>query len=349
MARVLLALLIANVRYWRTVAPLLRVELTHWRRRAGAISDPELRELALRKLSEESFNAEAAGMLATLAPRANRAPVVRAIVALEVLFDLLDGMTERPLRDPLGDGEELFGAFTTVFDTPPAPAPGATPGCGYLSELSLAASCALAELPATGVLRPRLQACASRATQAQIHMHALPALGMDQLEAWARTHAVPTGLGWRELLAGSASSVLAVHALIAAAADPSSTAAQAEQLDRCYLSICVLVTLLDGLIDVSEDARTGEPSYASLFESREALAQTLNDLAARAAREARALPDGATHLMILTGVLAYYLSTPGADGPALAEVKRSMGPLILPALAVMRAWRATRRVLSRAH
>ena len=50
-------------------------------------------------------------MLATLAPRAYRKGAVEAIVALQVLFDLLDGLTEQPLQDPLGDGERLFAPF----------------------------------------------------------------------------------------------------------------------------------------------------------------------------------------------------------------------------------------------
>ncbi len=41
--------------------------------------------------------------LATLAPRSHRRPTVRAIVAIEVLYDYLDGLTEQPLADPLAD------------------------------------------------------------------------------------------------------------------------------------------------------------------------------------------------------------------------------------------------------
>ena len=42
-------------------------------------------------------------MLATFAPRAARAQVVEAIVASQLLFDLLDGLTERPSADPMGE------------------------------------------------------------------------------------------------------------------------------------------------------------------------------------------------------------------------------------------------------
>ncbi|HMH47616.1 MAG TPA: hypothetical protein VK538_07865, partial [Solirubrobacteraceae bacterium] len=54
-----LALLVANGRYWTSVAPVVRRELKRWRLRAAAIDDPELRALALWKLDGEGFHAEA--------------------------------------------------------------------------------------------------------------------------------------------------------------------------------------------------------------------------------------------------------------------------------------------------
>jgi tetraprenyl-beta-curcumene synthase len=351
MARAGLALALANVRYWGTVAPLLRRELSHWRRRALRITDPGLRRLALCKLDAESFNAEAAGMLATLAPRANRGDAVRAIVAIEVLFDLLDGVTERPLGDPLRDGEEQFAVFTGALSGTQGAAP--PHGCdgGYLAELSRAAGDAFQRLPGARAVRDTALACAERAAQAQIRMHAVPLLGTGPLEEWAKANAAGAGLPWRELLAGSASSVLALHALIAAAADPATTARRAEQLDRCYLSICVLVTLLDGVLDQSEDARSGRFGYIGLFQSPQLLARALNGALARAAGQARALSDAPAHLVILTGAVAYYATAPGAAGTLLCpldvEIRRGLRPLLSPTLAVLRTWRLARAIRDR--
>lgn len=109
-ARVLAAFALANARYWLCVAGQVRGQMRHWEARAQAIGDPELRALALEKLHAEGFNAEAAAMAATIAPRATRAHAVRAIVALELLYDYLDGLSERPHADPLGEGERLYGA-----------------------------------------------------------------------------------------------------------------------------------------------------------------------------------------------------------------------------------------------
>ncbi len=296
------ALLLASIRYRLTVASLVRVQLARWERRAQAIPDVEIRALALAKLSGESFNAEAGAMLATFAPRAHRGDVVEAIVALELLFDLLDGLTERPLADPLRDGGLLFAPFLAALDSKPNDADPPSAAAGYMRELSSVAREAIARLPAGAVVLPFARADAARAAQAQIHMHAVPQLGMAQLREWAEAQAVDSGLDWRAVLAGSASGVLAVHALLAAGADPDTTTSQAARLDEVYGSICVVLTLLDSLVDAVEDSRGGELSYQALWEHRDLLRRTLVDLVRRVTAQARGRPAGARQLMILTGV-----------------------------------------------
>ncbi len=335
-ARGVLALLRVNARYWVTVAPVVRRELGRWQPRAEAIVDPAVRAIALQKLDDERFNAEAAGMLATLAPRAHRANVVRAIVAMEVLFDVLDGLTELPLKEPLREGEELYLAFTDALAITLDEVPDE-----YLRELSAVARSAFAKLPAADVVREHARRSAVRAAQAQIHMHATPQLGDTQLREWAQAQS-DTSLSWRELLAGAASSVLAVHALIALAADPGATPEQAAELDACYLSIGVLLTLLDGVADRRKDALSGETSYVDLFEGRGLLGGTLAAVARRARRAAQELPDAPFHLVILSGVAAYYASAPGSSKILLAEVKRDLGPLMRLTLPMMHAWRRAR-------
>jgi tetraprenyl-beta-curcumene synthase len=279
-ARAGLALVVANVRYWSTVAPVVRGQLRRWESRARAIEDPELRALALAKLRGEGFHAQAAAMCATLAPRAHRRDAVEAIVALELLYDYLDGLTERPSADPLGEGGQLFGAYVDAVtidrqrngtspdprrdepahrDGPPAgdrDGPRSQDG-GYLQALSDAVRVALDRLPAAGAIAQVAPAGAARGGQAQTRMHAASQLGTAQLEDWARSEARGTGLQWRELLAGAASSVLALHALIAAAANPGTTREEAARIEFAYLSTCNLLTLLDGLVDHDRDTRTG--------------------------------------------------------------------------------------------
>jgi tetraprenyl-beta-curcumene synthase len=353
-ARATLALARANVRYWTSVAPLVHGQLRRWQRRAEAIGAPELRALALQKLHGEGFHAEAGAMLATLAPRGHRRDVVEAIVALELLFDYLDGLTERPTDDPLRDGQRLFAPYVEALGEGGDPA-GATSGQdpwledgGYLQELSGAVRAAIARLPAAPVITPLARRSALRSAQAQIRMHGAQQLGMSQLEGWARREANDTELGWRELLAGSASSVLAIHALIAAAADAETTSEQAADIDASYLSTCVLLTLLDGVVDRAQDSGEGRPGYLELYEDRAELSEALGHGARLAVYRARRLAGGADHLMVLVGVVAYYCTAPGANSelarPLVAQLRRELRPLLSPTLALMRGWRTARRM-----
>ena len=350
-----LALVLTNVRYWTGVAPRVSSELSRWQLQAEAIDDPELRALALEKLHGEGFHAEAAAMLATLAPRAHRATVIEAIVALEVLFDYLDGLTELPSRDPLREGDRLFRA---LIDAVAIPSPLTTESVdpplrndgGYLEALCRAVSTGVARLPAAAAVADVALRTAERSAQAQIRAHAGPQLGTRQLEEWARTEAEGTGLGWRELVVGAASSVLVLHALIVAAADPRTTPTQAAQITAAYLSMCVPLTLLDGLVDHEHDALADGSvplGYLSLFPDRAELPDVLGHAARRAATQARGLPNGAHHVMILVGVVGYYASAPGAQNalarPVVARLRKELSPLMSPTLAVMRTWRSTRR------
>jgi tetraprenyl-beta-curcumene synthase len=355
-ARAGLALVLANARYWTSVAPIVRKELRRWERRASEIGDPGLRALALAKLRDESFHAQAAAMTATIAPRRHRADVTTAIVALELLFDYLDGLTERPSDDPLGDGERLFAAYTDALAVDSA-SNGEEPGLddgGYLQALSGAVRAALQRLPAVGAIIEDARASAERSARAQIRVHAASRLGTEQVETWARSEAGGTDLGWRELLAGAASSVLAVHALIAAAADPGTTPAQAGEIESAYLSTCTVLTLLDGLVDHEQDRLSGDEclhGYISFYRDPEELSRTLSGAARRAVARTRALPSGPHHAMMLVGVVAYYTSAPGARGelaaPIVARLRRELQPLIFPTLFLMRSWRLAKRMRKR--
>ncbi|MGC2375336.1 MAG: DUF2600 family protein, partial [Solirubrobacteraceae bacterium] len=151
---------------------------------------------------------------------------------------------------------------------------------------------------------------------------------------------------WREYLAGAACAVLTLHALIAAAADPRTTPAEAREIDAAYLFTGAMVTLLDGIVDQERDTETGALSYISLYEDPALLAQALARTARAASRRSGELRNGAHHLMTLAGAMAYWCSAPDARGelarPVLAELRRELQPLVLLPLLVMRAWRATR-------
>jgi tetraprenyl-beta-curcumene synthase len=352
MSSATVALGLANARYWSTVAPRVRFHLAHWEQAASAIPDPVLREEALGKLRDERFNVEVAATLATLAPRAHRKTVVEAIVALQVLYDYLDVLGEQPGADPLRDGERLVRAFTDAVAVGGVGTSkiGEIPRYdddGYLADLARTVVVALASLPACDAIAEVAQAAAMRCARAQILNHSVPTLGVVHAEEWAAEEACGTAFGWREFLAGASASVLSIHALIAAAADPGTTSEDARAIDAAYLSIGAL-TMLDSVVDFQEDLDAGRPGYLQYYEDPDRLSERLAWIAREATARARTLPHAAHHLMTLAGVSAYYLSCTGADTdfarPITNRVHDELRPLITPTLALMRTWRAAKRV-----
>jgi tetraprenyl-beta-curcumene synthase len=354
--RALTALALANARYWATVAPLVRRHVAGWERRADAIPDPVLRIAALEKLREARLNVDMAATLATLAPRRDREATVEAIVALEVLSDYLDGLGEVPLGDPIGDGRHLFGAFGDAIASDREPSGDYyarypwSGDAGYMDELIAVVRGALARLPAREQVAEVMTRAGARSAEAQLRTHAIPALGPQQAEEWASAESAAVGVGWREFLAGAGSSVIAVHALIAVAADPKTTTEQAELIDAAYLAGSALATMLDCLVDYERDAGEGrlQIGYMQLYEDRGTFAEELAAVARRAIRNAAQAPNGAHHVMTVSGIVAYYSSEPGARtsfaGPVLAQIQQELRPVIIPTLTVMRIWRAARRL-----
>jgi tetraprenyl-beta-curcumene synthase len=345
-----MALIIANVRYWPTVAPLVRSQFKRYEKRAQTIQDPTLRALALEKLHDQHFHAQVAATLATLAPRAHRKDATQAIVASEVMYDYLDGLTEQPVPDPLANGHRLFQAFTDAARIHHKPIGNyyalhpQSNDSGYLEALVTEIRHALARLPTINAITEISERCTTRFAEAQIRAHSTTPLGSSQLEEWAASKATSTTLGWLEYFAGATSSVLGLHALIAAAASPHTTPQDAAAIDTMYIYIGVIVTMLDSLIDYERDMKsTGEQGYTRYYSNPELLAQQLTHAAHQAVIHARNSPNTAHHVMTLTGVTAFYISAPTATSdfakPATKHIRRELQPLITPTLAVMHAWR----------
>jgi tetraprenyl-beta-curcumene synthase len=330
------ALMLANLRYWRTVAPLANAQLRYWVARAEAIPSPQLQRIALENLRNEGFNAQATATLATLAPSRHRPPAVEAIVGLQVTYDYLDSLVEQPHPDPIANGRHLYYEDQNMDDG------------GYLDELVATVRTALLRLPNHAATKQVAICAAERCSEAQVRAHATAVNGEEQLHDWASNQRSPLALGWREFLAGAVSSGLSLHALSAFSAAPLTTEEKAEKLDRAYLSLCAITTLLDGLVDYQEDLDAmGHAGYIRYYESGHDFRLALKVLIQRTADELAGLPDATHHLVTLSGIVAYYLSAPTmvhhAPYQVADELRRDLGPLLIVPLAVMRTWRFAKR------
>jgi len=340
--------------YRGSVLPGVRTELRRWRAAAAAIPGPVLREKALSSLREKGSNVEATAVFAILAPRRSRPGALRAMTALQVAVDYLDTLGEQPVAEPLANGLALHRALVDAL-SPGEPCadwyrlhPQSDDG-GYLLGLVSACREAVAGLPGGEAALPLARRAAERCGEGQSHTHAAELGAPGALEAWASDLRGPPGYAWWELAAGASSSV-AAHALIAAAADARSTAAEAALVDAAYFPpIGALTVLLDDLVDLEADRARGAHNYMRLYLDDDVAAERLALIAGRARAALAPLPKRhrGRHAAILAGVAGYYLSAPGADSafarPIRERMLAALGPAVRPVLALRRLERRRKR------
>jgi tetraprenyl-beta-curcumene synthase len=331
--------------YWTSVFPRVRAHVARWRRRAERIPDPVLRRLALEAIAK-SGNIEGAAAFSAFAPWRHRGAAVHAASAFQCAYNLLDLLGEQPSEEPERDGRRLHEGLVYAvgidggsvdrldwYEHHPQRDDG-----GYLDAVLSECRRAFAELPAHAAVAPWIRASAERIVAFQ-SLNLSEAQGdHDGLERWAR-QATPSGsdLRWWETAAAAGSS-LEVHALIAAAASPRLSAADARALACAYFPwIGCVHSLLDNLIDKREDEAAGHRSLLEYYDPPRAAAR-LGELTARARAAADDLAHRRRHRVMLSGMIANYLSTPEAREVELRPVREAVmaaaGPLVKPAMAV---------------
>jgi tetraprenyl-beta-curcumene synthase len=351
------ALLLVGIVYWLQLQPLARSELRRWRERARAIPDDSLRRCAQSKLSDEALNPEAAALFAVLAPRAERRRVATFIVAFQILYDYLDAVNELPGRTDLATGLQLNQALSDALSAS-RQAPRSTNARahgedgGYVNDLVGECRRTLGELPPHAARL--LGGATARCAQAQSHNHAYTASRDARLERWSRAQASPaTAYEWWELAAGGIS-CLAIHALVACAADDCRTRAHLPFVERAYFpSICALSALLDSVADLAADAASENHSFVSHYRDADHAATRLLAIAQEATMRLAALPHAARHRVIMVGICSYYLSFDGTLTGFPTRARRALladlGWLCAPMLSVMRLrrWLRHRQTASR--
>jgi len=317
-------------RYWVEVFPAARATQRRLLVRAEAISDPSLRIDALASHRKKGSNSEGLAALAVLAPPPQRAEVARSLVAYQAMLDYLDGVSERPADDPLANGLSLHQAFEVALDPDADHADyyvHARSGedHGYLRELIETCRAPLRELPSYSAARGALLRQARLCRESQALNHALRFAEVNgQLDEWARR-------------AAAAASSLCIGALLALAAAPGATEADARRVESAYFPWASgLNALLDSLVDLDEDPE--EESHLRRYESREYAAERLATLASEARRRVSELPDGRLHEAILAAMGTLYLIHEEAwrpdREPISLAVYAALGPLAWPSLAV---------------
>jgi tetraprenyl-beta-curcumene synthase len=339
-------------RYLTTVLPSVARELHHWRSQALKIPDPVLRSLALESLSKRG-NIEGAALFAVLAPRGHRRETVRALVAFQTAYNYLDTLAEQPAADPVANGRQLHLALLVALD-PLASHPDyyalhpQREDDGFIAALVDTCRSAFIMLPSNAAASAAAWAAAARIVAFQSLNLTEPQGGHEALEHWARLQ-TPNGSGldwWQTAAAGGSS--LAVHALIAVAANPNVAPEEIAAIQDAYFPwICALHSLLDSLVDAAEDELAGQHNLLAYHGNAGQAAFAMKMLARRATARASALPDGVRHRVILIAMATYYLSSPEGFAPDARATAKAVADVVGPLLAPARVLFAARRLAGR--
>lgn len=337
--------------YWLSVFPRVHRELRYWRTRAGEIPDPELRRLALETHRAKWCNVEGAAAFATMAPVAYRHAAIRVLVTFQGTYDYADTLTEQPQDDQIANGrllhQPLLVALDGAVEHPDYYAHSrSSDDGGYLKALTNACSTAFDELPSGPLVRRGVRRAAERIVTYQSLNHSGSGTHAA-LAHWAEDETPPgSGLRWWETSAACASSLTAL-ALLSAAADPALTTGNVVAIERAYHPwVGALHTLLDSLVDWSEDEQAGQPSLLDHYSSITELTERMQMLGRRSRDATSGLPHARRHAVLLAGMTGLYLAAPEARSPRTRRVADGvlevMEDLIRPTLRVMRVRRAMR-------
>jgi tetraprenyl-beta-curcumene synthase len=327
-------------------------EMRSWRDRALSIPDATLRRDALDALERKRTHADGAALFWIL-PRARNQTLLRALVTYELILDFLDNVNESAPEQGEANGRQLHLALVEAVDLDSPLSdyyryhPCKDDG-GYLNALVGACRGSCSSLPSYSQVSELIAGEARRAEVLALNHNPDPALRDARLREWVGAQFPDRGeVAWFEL-AGAASASLTVHALLALAAEPGYGKHDAQaSYDAYFPFISATSTMLDSYVDQTEDIECGSHSYVAHYPDKATGAQRLGALVSRSMREARALPDGHRHAVIVACMVAMYLSRDSAHTPAMRSTTRELihsgGSLTRLLVPVLRMWRIVYR------
>jgi tetraprenyl-beta-curcumene synthase len=326
--------------------PAVSREVHRWRTRARAIPDRPLREDALSALQRKRGQTDGAALFSIL-PAARSLPLLRLLVAYQIMWDFLDSVHERAAEPR--NGVQLHTALVDALDPTRAPRdyymhhPWKHDG-GYLSELVRVCRENCLRLPGFQAVAPLIATEAARAEVLALNHEPDPRARDALLKAWARREfAGVTDVSWWEL-SGAASAGLTIFALLALAADDN-TPAQLLSRTRAVYSpwTTAAATMLDSYVDRVEDEANGDHSYVAHYPTQERAVERIGQLIQRAICSTRQLPNAEGHTLIAACMVAMYLTKDAARAPATkhltVRIARSGGSLTRGLMPILRLWR----------
>jgi tetraprenyl-beta-curcumene synthase len=284
-----------------------------------------------------------------IVPRRRNRDLLRLLVAYELIWDFLDNLSERAAAHGQTDGRQLHLAIAESID-PCAPISDYYrhhPWCedgGYLRSLVETCRQGCRCLPSYPLIRELAVREAHRAQVLALNHYPDPAHRDTALERWvAEEYPGEQQASWWEL-SGAASAPLAIHALLALAAEPDCSKSEIDSTYAAYFPwLSAATTMLDSYVDQIEDVANGDHSYVAHYPDRERALRGIQALVSGSVIEARSLRNGHKHAVIAAAMIAMYLSKDTARTPQLRAGTdifiRAGGSLTRLLLPILRAWR----------
>lgn len=297
--------------------PAVASELDVWRALAHRVPDPAIRTDALNALARKRGNTNGAALFWTIA-RARSRPLLRLLVAYQALWDFLDNINERGAGAGQVNGRQLHLALVDALD-PDRPIsdyyryhPWREDG-GYLQALVEACREACRQLPSYELVQAALIQEAVRAQVLGINHDLDPVRRDTALRMWAvQERHEEFDVDWFELTA-AASASLTIYALLTLSSEPSCAESDIEHTRNAYFPwISATATMLDSYVDEVEDAANGDHRYIAHYRDPRFTTRRLRQLIQRSLLEARELPNGERHELIVACMIAMYLSKDSA-------------------------------------
>lgn len=285
---------------------------------------------------DSDMSAEGAALFAVLAPRRRR-ELVPLLIAYVLLWSYVDVLTE---QSGATTDARLFGALGDALD-PHGPAPlytAAMDDGGYLAALIAACREGCRQMPAWALVADEVARLAGYGANVQAINHGAREAVEPRLRAWA-AGVESSAARWHELGA-AASSPLAIHALIALAADPDARPGDVRATSAAYFpSMAALSVLADHYVDHKHDLAHDQHSYLDHYESHLDAGDGIQRLANAAASAVHPLRHGERHAVILAAMSAMFFSEQSAwsepNAPTSRAVLASVGVPVAPLLAVL--------------
>jgi len=319
-----------------------------WRNRAGAIPDRSIRRDALSALARKRGNTDGAALFWVI-PDSRNPFLLKLLVTYQIMWDFLDTASETGALAGRANGKQLHLALVDAVDRERPISdyyrfhPWSDDG-DYLRSLVETCREYSTRLPSFDLVRPLLVREAYRANVQAINHELDPVRRDSALREWVdRQYPERHDVCWFEL-AAAAGAGLSIYALFVLATQRRCCAAEIFDVYKAYFPwASAVATMLDSYVDHAEDSANGDHVYIEHYRSQAIADSAMRRLVRRSLREARALPDGERHTLLVACMVAMYLSKDSARVPSRKETTRGLvqagGSLTKIMLPVLRGWR----------